>query len=67
MMFASRTFYSYPKRSTFSPLTVVSSLGTGGRIIAYDGSPFAPNPQAFLKLVSDQGYVILIGSEVNTK
>lgn len=37
---------------------VINILSIGARIILYDGSPFAPSLKTFLKIVSDQKYVI---------
>lgn len=36
---------------------MLSGLSVGARVILYDGSPFHPDVQTFLKFISDQGYV----------
>jgi acetoacetyl-CoA synthetase len=33
----------------------ITSMLTGGRIINYDGSPFAPKPDVFLRIAAEQG------------
>ncbi|KZT22581.1 acetoacetate-CoA ligase [Neolentinus lepideus HHB14362 ss-1] len=37
---------------------MLSTMALGGRILVYDGSPFHPSVEAFLKFVSDQGVTI---------
>ncbi|TFK53772.1 acetoacetate-CoA ligase [Heliocybe sulcata] len=37
---------------------MLSTMALGGRIIVYDGSPFQPSVEFFLKFVSDQGVTI---------
>ena len=38
---------------------MVPALAHGTRLIAYDGSPFHPNLETFLKFISDQGQAYL--------
>ncbi|KAF8588734.1 acetoacetate-CoA ligase [Ramaria rubella] len=38
---------------------LISSMMNGSRVLLYDGSPFHPNPRAFLRLVSDHGVSVL--------
>ena len=33
------------------------ALGSGARVICYDGSPFHPDLRTFMKFISDQGCV----------
>lgn len=37
---------------------MIPALAHGTRLVAYDGSPFHPNVQTFLKFISDQGVTI---------
>lgn len=38
---------------------MVAGLAWGARLVLYDGSPFYPNPTSFLRLVHDQGFVLV--------
>ena len=35
---------------------MLSGLACGARIILYDGSPFYPNVETYLKMINDQKY-----------
>lgn len=41
----------------------MTSLSIGARLILYDGSPFQPDIQTFLKFVNDQGLVFFFSQE----
>ena len=36
---------------------MLTGLSCGARLVLYDGSPFHPTVENYLKFVSDQGYV----------
>jgi acyl-coenzyme A synthetase/AMP-(fatty) acid ligase len=43
-------------------LTAVNVLLSGGRAVLYDGSPFIPTVEAFIKLIGEQKCVVLLSS-----
>ncbi|CAL1706757.1 unnamed protein product [Somion occarium] len=52
------TYFQYTTTGWMMWNSLVNTLGCGTRIVLYDGSPFQPDVETFLKLVSDQGVTI---------
>ncbi|KAE9391898.1 acetoacetyl-CoA synthetase [Gymnopus androsaceus JB14] len=49
------TYFQYTTTGWMMWTFMLSALATGCRLILYDGSPFHPDLQSYLKFVSDQG------------
>lgn len=37
---------------------MLAALGSGARVVTYDGSPFYPDVREFLKFISEQRFVL---------
>ncbi|KAF9264076.1 acetoacetate-CoA ligase [Marasmius fiardii PR-910] len=49
------TYFQYTTTGWMMWTFMLSTLSVGARLILYDGSPFHPNLQTYLKFISDQG------------
>ncbi|KAF8893473.1 acetoacetyl-CoA synthetase [Infundibulicybe gibba] len=56
---ADDTFFQYTTTGWMMWTYMLSALSCGTRIILYDGSPFYPNVDTYLKLINDQGVSML--------
>ncbi|KAK7043175.1 hypothetical protein VNI00_008529 [Paramarasmius palmivorus] len=49
------TYFQYTTTGWMMWTFMLTTLSIGSRIILYDGSPFHPDPRAYLKFINDQG------------
>uniref|UniRef100_A0A0W0G8L3 Acetoacetyl-synthetase n=1 Tax=Moniliophthora roreri TaxID=221103 RepID=A0A0W0G8L3_MONRR len=52
------TYFQYTTTGWMMWVLMMGTLSWGARVILYDGSPFHPDIQTFLKMISDQGTTV---------
>ncbi|KAF8629417.1 hypothetical protein AX15_003468 [Amanita polypyramis BW_CC] len=53
------TYFQYTTTAWMMWIFMLSGLACGGRIILYDGSPFYPNVETYLRFINDQNVTLL--------